>query len=111
MRIIGVIGRKGGVGKTTVAVHLAAEYASPRRKVIIVDGDMQGSATYWAEPGNLPIDVVHLPLEDEQSVPAWSRDIRAMDADVVIVDAHLKNGFNDSFEQGDVVFLALAIIT
>ena len=45
MRVIGVIGRKGGVGKTTVAVHLAAEYAARKRRVVVVDADMQGSAT------------------------------------------------------------------
>ncbi len=53
MRVIGVIGRKGGVGKTTVAVHLAAEYAARKRKVVVVDADIQGSATYWADPAAL----------------------------------------------------------
>ena len=101
MRVIGVIGRKGGVGKTTVAVHLAAEYAARKRKVVVVDADMQGSATYWADPGALPVPVVHLPLEDASDVPTWSRDIEAMDADVVIIDGppHLPEAQYETLRQ------------
>ena len=61
MAVVGVIGRKGGCGKTTIAVHLAAELATSRRIVAVVDADTQGSATYWAEPGNLPLPSPALP--------------------------------------------------
>ena len=39
MPVIGVIGRKGGSGKTTIAVHLAAELATGKRTVAVVDAD------------------------------------------------------------------------
>ncbi len=68
MPVIGVIGRKGGSGKTTIAVHLAAVFATQGKNVALVDADTQGSATYWAEPGHLPMQVVHRPLE--QTWPA-----------------------------------------
>ncbi len=61
MPVIGVIGRKGGSGKTTIAVHLAAVFATQGKNVAVVDADTQGSATYWAEPGHLPMQVVHRP--------------------------------------------------
>lgn len=44
---IGVVNTKGGVGKTTVAVHLAAMLAT-RAPTLLIDGDPQGSAVSWA---------------------------------------------------------------
>jgi chromosome partitioning protein len=45
--VIAVFNSKGGVGKTTVAVNLAAALAGPRRRVLIVDLDSQSSASVW----------------------------------------------------------------
>ena len=87
MKIIGVCGRKGGSGKTTTAVHLAAELTTRGKRVVLVDCDGQGSATYWAEPGNLPMPVEHMPLETEKQVHAWSESIRALKADFIVLDS------------------------
>lgn len=44
-----IAGQKGGVGKTTVAVALAAEWIGRGQRVLLVDSDPQRTATTWGE--------------------------------------------------------------
>jgi chromosome partitioning protein len=46
--IFALLNQKGGVGKTTLAVHVATALARRRRRIILVDADPQGSALDWS---------------------------------------------------------------
>jgi len=47
MKVVGLLARKGGVGKTTLAVHLAVLAQQAGRRTLLIDLDPQRSAAAW----------------------------------------------------------------
>ncbi len=67
--IITVASFKGGVGKTTTAVHLAGYLENHHGPTLLVDGDPNRSASGWAERGSFPFKVI-----DERLLARYARD-------------------------------------
>ena len=66
--VISLINLKGGVGKTTVAINLAAGIARKTSRLLLIDADPQGSALQWqAVENNIAFQIIHhpQPLKDQ----------------------------------------------
>jgi chromosome partitioning protein len=83
-QVIAILNQKGGVGKTTLAVHLATAFTRKGRRVLLIDADSQGSALDWgaARQGELLFPVVGLPKKSiHKELPALAKDF-----DLVVID-------------------------
>ena len=87
MTIYAILSLKGGVGKTSAAMHLAAVAAAEGAQVTVVDADEEASAREWATHAELPFQVI--PAERDRLV----QQARALDGEgrVVIVDTPPNN--------------------
>jgi len=48
-KVIALLNQKGGAGKTTLATHIAGEFARQGQRVTLLDADPQGSALDWSQ--------------------------------------------------------------
>lgn len=81
--IYSVLNQKGGVGKTTLSIHLAADLSRRKRRVLLIDGDPQGSSLAWSEFRKEPtFSVVSMPKT------TLNQEIKmiASDYDDVVID-------------------------
>lgn len=84
MRVLVIASQKGGVGKSTLAVHLATEAVAQKKRALILDLDPQGSAMEWANRrGDLPPDVSGA---NPASVAKEIERARAEGYDLVVID-------------------------
>lgn len=105
MKTISVLSQKGGAGKTTLAVHLAAEAASRGQRVLIIDMDPQGSAIAWAGfRGDLAPDV---DAGHHKTLPKEVERAAADGYDLIVIDTapHADGGALAAARVSDLVLV------
>ncbi len=87
-KIIAVTQQKGGVGKSTITMHLGAAFHEMGRKVLVVDADKQTTLVHWSSTastkGRMPFQIVNL----SETGGEIHREIKKFisDYDLIIVD-------------------------
>lgn len=104
-KTIAVISQKGGAGKTTLALHLAAIAQDAGRVALIVDTDPQATASQWAAwRQDLPPEVIDSP---PPRLAAKVAAAQAQGAEFVVIDTppHADSAARAAVEVADLVLI------
>lgn len=105
MPVIAIISQKGGSGKTTLALHLAAAAQEAGSVALIVDTDPQATASVWASwRGDAPPEVIDSPPPRLAAKVAQARD---QGAEWIVIDTppHADSAARAAVEIADLVLI------
>jgi len=97
MKTISISLQKGGVGKTSLAVSIAAELAKEAGAVCLIDADPQGNATGWIGPEGLDAELADVLLK---KTPAKKAIIKTETPGLSILPTAALGGHLKVFSEG-----------
>lgn len=105
MKTLAIVSRKGGAGKTTIALHLAVAFEAMGFSVAVFDLDPQASAALWADRRSDSAPAV-IPAQAPR-LSALLQQARAQSADLVLLDTapHADGIASDSASHADAVLI------
>jgi chromosome partitioning protein len=105
MSTIAIISQKGGAGKTTLALHLAAAAQEAGRVALVIDTDPQATASQWAAwRQDAPPEVIDSP---PPRLAAKVAAARGQGADMIVIDTppHADSAARAAVEIADLVLI------
>jgi chromosome partitioning protein len=100
MRTIALISQKGGVGKTTLAINLAAAAQAAGRQVVVADTDPQQSTFEWYKGRKAQHPLPYIAQVFPQNISDYLERAAASGADLAIIDTS-PNSTEDSLAIAD----------
>ena len=100
-KVYAVVNQKGGVGKTTTAVNLAASLAQLGKRVLVVDCDPQGNATtgLGIDKGALEMSMFDVLVDDVPVAKIVQKDVTVPGLDVAPATLDLSGAEMEMFSQ------------